>query len=91
MNKAKLVELADEVLTEIDFDMQNVLRKELEMDLCKKLSDIFLDAKKHHWSDYRKRNEEFLISDSIKVAETYEAVKPILDDCIDKLLGKENE
>ena len=85
MNKAKLVELADEVLTEIDVDMQNVLRKELEMDLCKKLSDVFLDAQKHHWSDYRKRNEEV---ERIKIAETYEAVKPILDDCIDKLLGE---
>ena len=41
MNKAKLVELADEVLTDIDVDMQNVLRKELEVSLCAKLYDIF--------------------------------------------------
>ena len=30
MNKAKLVELADEVLIDIDIDMKTVLRKELE-------------------------------------------------------------
>ena len=79
MNKAKLVELADEVLTNIDFDMQSVLRKELEISLCDKLSDIFNEAKRHHniYDNQHRKNQK-----------SYKAVKPIIDDCIDKLLGK---
>ena len=82
MNKAKLVELADEVLTNIDVDMQSVLRKELEESLCSKLSDIFSEAKRHHtiYAGQIGKNEK-----------SYKAVKPILDDCIDKLLGERND
>ena len=78
MNKAKLLELADEVLTNIDVDMQSALRKELEINLCSKLSDIFYEAKLHEFSAYKtKKNQK-----------SYKAVKPILDDCIDKLLTR---
>ena len=79
MNKAKLVELADEVLTDVDIDMQSVLRKELEINLCDKLSAIFRGAERH--------NKYPL--DGVRVGKnekSYKSVKPILDDCIDKLL-----
>ena len=81
MNKAKLVELTNEVLTDIDVDMQSVLRKELEASLCDKLSDIFNEAKRHHniYDCQHRQNQK-----------SYKAVKPILDDCIDKLLGEIN-
>ena len=77
MNKAKLVELADEVLTNIDVDMQSALRKELEINLCSKLSDIFYEAKLEFSAYKTKKNQK-----------SYKAVKPILDDCIDKLLKR---
>ena len=44
MNKAKLVKLADEVLTDIDFDMNTVLRTYLEHKLLDKLSNRFRSA-----------------------------------------------
>ena len=81
MNKAKLVELADEVLTDIDVDMECVLRKKLEIQLCEKLSRKFNQARYHL---------NYLILDDKEWAKKYEnqyqSVKPILDDCIDKLL-----
>jgi len=79
MNKAKLVELADEVLTDVDVDMQSVLRKGLEISLCEKLADIFVAAQRHH--------KYPLDVGRIETNEkSYKSVKPILDDCIDKLL-----
>ncbi len=79
MNKGKLVKLAEEVLPDIDVDMESVLRKKLEEKLLHKLSDRFRSAYYyHHW--LTKRREEH--------KEDYESVKPILDDCIDKLLGE---
>tara|TARA_E500000318_G_C3484291_1_gene181702 strand:+ start:342 stop:593 length:252 start_codon:yes stop_codon:yes gene_type:complete len=81
MNKAKLVKLADEVLSEIDVDMQCVLRKQLEIDLCERLSRKFNQAR-YHLEDSRewKKHKPY--------EQTYISVKPILDDCIDKLLGE---
>ena len=81
MNKTKLVELADEVLTDVDVDMQSVLRKELEINLCEKLADIFFAAQRHH-------KYPLDVGRIGKNEKSYKAVKPILDDCIDKLLGK---
>ena len=81
MNKAKLVELADEVLTDVDVDMQSVLRKELEINLCGKLSDIFKKAQRHQ----RYPLDVGQIDTNEK---SYKSVKPILDDCIDKLFRK---
>jgi len=81
MNKAKLVKLADEVLTDVDVDMECVLRKELEINLCEKLADIFIAAKRHNK----------LPCDVGRILfneKSYKSVKPILDDCIDKLLGE---
>jgi len=81
MNKTKLVELADEVLTDVDVDMQSVLKKELEINLCEKLADIFFAAQRHH-------KYPLDVGRIGKNEKSYKAVKPILDDCIDKLLGK---
>ena len=87
MNKAKLVELADEVLTDIDVDMECVLRKQLEIQLCERLSRKFNQAR-YHLEDIgsvsivgsKKKHKPY--------EQTYISVKPILDDCIDKLLGE---
>mgnify|MGYP003653896622 FL=1 len=81
MNKAKLVELADEVLTDVDVDMQSVLRKELEINLCGKLSDIFEKAQRH-------QSYPLDVGQIVTNEKSYKSVKPILDDCIDKLLGE---
>jgi len=79
MNKTKLVELADEVLTHIDMDMKVVLRDQLERDLCEKLSDIFAKAKIHDAV-----NPHFVNIEIYQKA--YASVQPILDDCIDRIL-----
>ena len=78
MNKAKLVELADEVLTHIDMDMKVVLRDQLERALCGKLSRIFEKARIH--------NGLAPLVDKDKYQKAYASVQPILDDCIDRIL-----
>ena len=83
MNKAKLVELADEVLTDIDVDMECVLRKQLEIQLCERLSSKFNQARYH--LNYLTLNDKEWAK---KYEKQYQSVKPILDDCIDKLLGE---
>ena len=83
MNKAKLVELADEVLSEIDVDMECVLRKQLEKQLCERLSRKFNQA--HYHLNYLTLNDNEWAK---KYENQYQSVKPILDDSIDKLLGK---
>ena len=80
MNKAKLVKLAEEVLTNIDTDFEAEYRENLEKELCSQLSDMFIYARRH--LVFGNENE-----DSHK--KYYKSVKPILDDCIDKLLNKE--
>tara|TARA_R100001224_G_scaffold87937_1_gene56958 strand:- start:884 stop:1126 length:243 start_codon:yes stop_codon:yes gene_type:complete len=78
MNKTKLVKLADKVLTDIDIDLEVELRKNLEEKLCTQLGNKFIHARRHlvfpNASEVHKKD--------------YESVKPILDDCIDKLLGE---
>ena len=86
MNKAKLVELADEVLSEIDVDMECVLRKQLEIQLCEILSRRLNHARYH--LNYSTFNDKEWAK---KYEKQYQSVKPILDDCIDKLLGKQND
>ena len=81
MNKVKLVELTNEVLTDIDVDMQSVLRKELEINLCGKLSDIFEKAQRH-------QSYPLDVGQIVTNEKSYKSVKPILDDCIDKLFRK---
>ena len=47
MNKKKLVELADEVLTDIDAVLQTKIREELEKELCDRLREKFAFANYH--------------------------------------------
>ena len=77
MNKAKLVELADEVLTDIDVESGDYLRECLEQKLCGRLSNIFASAE--YAANYPRDNQR---------QKDYKSVKPILDDCINKLLGE---
>lgn len=79
MNKAKLVELAEEVLTEIDADLEEELRKNLEKELCERLSQIFLHAKYHQVYGFQS-NEGY--------KKSYESVKPIIDEAINNLLDR---
>jgi hypothetical protein len=78
MNRAKLVKLGEEILTNIDIDLEGELRKNLEKELCLKLSSKFAAARRHL---------VFFEEDNESHKEDYVSVKPILDDCIDKLLG----
>lgn len=84
MNKKKLVELAEEVLTDIDAELETKLRKELERELCERLDTIFSHAKYHlnSFSYTNENNKDF--------KKSYDSVKPILDEAIDKLLNKAN-
>ncbi len=78
MNKAKLVKLADEVLNDIEVNMENTFKYHLEIALCEKLACRF-------------RSASYFCADKKKFTshkDNYESVKPILDDCIDKLLGE---
>ena len=80
MNKKKLVELADEVLLDVDYEFQDKAREYFEKGLCERLSCIFNDAASHIYGN--KSSTEY---DTRKKA--YESVKPVLDDCLDKILG----
>ena len=44
MNKAKLVELAEEVLTDIDINIKSFVRKETEKKLLARLFTVFQNA-----------------------------------------------
>ena len=85
MNKAKLVELANEVLTDIDDASKDSLRQKLELNICDALYKRFL----HSYYYLRDTSEVGINRDNYEYA--YKAVKPILDDCIDKILGETNE
>ena len=76
MNKKKLVELTEEVLTDIDTGIKTDLRFSLEKELAQRLKRRFQQA-------------QFYLEGEIKFKKTYESVKPILDETIDKLLNKE--
>jgi len=82
MNKAKLVELADEVLNEIEEASKESLRRELEENICDALSRRFLHAY------YYSRDTSKEGSSRKYYAYAYDSVKPILDDSINKLLGE---
>ena len=83
MNKKKLVEVADEVMLEIDIEMDGELRKELEAKLCRRLSRIFNIATTYAL----RRDSSFPDAVSKEEKKAYESVKPVLDDCLDKILG----
>ena len=76
MNKKKLVELTDEVLTDIDAVLQTKIREELEKELCERLSYKFRYA--NYYLSFSHTQENY--------KEDYDSVKPILDEAIDKLL-----
>ena len=83
MNKAKLVELADEVLTDIDVGMKSVQRNYLEKKLLDAMTLRFLYAR--YCLNYLTTNDKEWAR---KYEKEYQSVKPILDDSIDKLLGE---
>tara|TARA_R100001480_G_C4592297_1_gene161723 strand:+ start:151 stop:408 length:258 start_codon:yes stop_codon:yes gene_type:complete len=83
MNKAKLVELADEVLTDIDVGMKSVQRNYLEKKLLDAMTQRFLHAR--YRLNYSTTNDKEWAK---KYEKEYQSVKPILDDSIDKLLGE---
>lgn len=75
MNKKKLVDLADEVLADIDEALQTSIRKELEKELCERLAAKFRYA--NFWLTFHNKKD---------YKGSYDSVKPILDEAIDKLL-----
>ena len=79
MNKEKLVDLGEEVLTDIDAALEKKLRRHLEQELCSRLSRIFNKASSFAAQDYDK-------SASLESRKAHASVKGVLDDCIDRLL-----
>jgi hypothetical protein len=87
MNKKKLVELADEVMLEVDIEMKGELRKNLEEKLCERLSILFDRASTH----VRYKDSSYPDAAANKrQKEAYVSVKPVLDDCLDKILGEKD-
>jgi hypothetical protein len=85
MNRKKLVEVADEVMLEVDIEMKGELRKNLEEKLCERLSILFDRASTH----VRYKGSSFPDAAANKrQKEAYESVKPVLDDCLDKILDE---
>tara|TARA_R100000231_G_scaffold122801_1_gene92983 strand:+ start:5 stop:256 length:252 start_codon:yes stop_codon:yes gene_type:complete len=80
VNKKKLVELADEVLLDVDYEFQDKAREYFEKRLCERLSWTFNAAGHHIYGS--KSSTDY---DTNK--KCYESVKPVLDDCLDKILG----
>ena len=81
MNKANLVKLADEVLTDIYIDMKSEQRNYLEKKLLDAMTQRFLHAR--YRLNYLATNDKEWAK---KYEKEYQSVKPILDDSIDKLL-----
>lgn len=79
MNKAKLVNFAEQVLTDVDNNLMKENRKFLEIKLCEELSRIFHLAKNHIAYDMDGEDDKY--------KKSYESVKPILDEAIDNWLG----
>ena len=80
MNKLFLVGLADQVLTDVDDEFKNKAREDFEKGLCERLSCIFNDAGNHIYGN--KSSTDYDIR-----KKAYESVKPVLDDCLNKILG----
>jgi hypothetical protein len=79
VNKAKLVNFAEQVLTDVDNNLMKENRKFLEIKLCEELSRIFHLAKNHIAYDMDGEDDKY--------KKSYESVKPILDEAIDNCLG----
>ena len=80
MNKEKLVDVIEQVLTPVDEALDEELRKHLERTICNEVSQLFNKASRFVAQEYGP-------SAASKLA--YETVKPVLDDCIDRLLRSE--
>ena len=78
MNKAKLVNFAEQVLIDVDNNLIEHNKKYLETKLCEELSRIFQLAKNHI---------TYSMSEDKNYKQAYESVKPILDDAINNCLG----
>tara|TARA_B100000424_G_scaffold271519_1_gene274639 strand:- start:2788 stop:3039 length:252 start_codon:yes stop_codon:yes gene_type:complete len=81
VNKLYLVELADQVLTDVDDEFKNKAREHFEKELCSRMWDIFWLAMEFFNSDKDDIYYE-------KKKKAYESVKPVLDDCLNKILGE---
>ena len=81
MNKIYLVELADQVLTDVDNEFKTKARDYFEQRLCERLSSIFNDAASHVYGNPSSTEHETR-------KKAYESVKPVLDDCLNKILGE---
>ena len=81
MDRKKMKDLAEQVMTEIDDKMEERLRQEYEGRLCKGLTAVFSNALQFINHGYHKDSQQ-------RNKEAYEMVKPMLDDCLDKLFGK---
>jgi len=78
LNRKKMVDLAEQVMTEVDGELEKVLRHQLERRLCDRLQIVIGKA------------GNFVAQGGDASAESkkcYKMVKPVLDDCIDRLLG----
>jgi len=83
MNKKKLVDVADEVMTEIDFEMEGHVREHFEQKLCLALKKVFSRA--------TMCIEQGQLTASSENKMSYAMVKPVLDDCLDKILGERRQ
>ena len=89
MNRKKLVEVADEVMLEVDIEMDGELRKDLENKLCRRLSNVFDDAAGYaRYGGTRYGNDVSRSEQNKREKKAYDSVKPVLDDCLDKILGE---
>lgn len=79
MNKATLVNFAEQVLTDVDNNLIKHNRGYLENCLCEELSILFTRARKHLTYNLDGENDKY--------KKAYESVKPILDEAIDNCLG----
>ena len=86
MNRKKLVDVIEQVLTPVDEALDEELRKHLERTICNEVSQLFRTARHFVDVDY---NQKQLSSLTSKLA--YETVKPVLDDCIDRLMVPDND
>jgi len=79
MNKEKLVDVIEQVLTPVDELLEKELRKHLDQMICREVSELFSNARNFVDDDIPNKNPGKL---------AYEIVKPVLDDCIDRLMSR---
>jgi len=82
MNKEKLVDLGEEVLSDIDVALEKTLRRHLEQELCSRLARVFSKAASFAAQNYDKDS-------SLESRKAHASVKGVLNDTIDRLLSNE--